>query len=130
MAVVVLVSQILQILFVAGAVWLFFVVIGALLVTADVRAGWLLGSDDVLLLVPFFGAGDIAVTGQLLRVSTGVATFVGLYYAVQMLVDATYRDQFIDRITDQMRDTFIARNEYLHLLDDDRNARPRSEGRP
>ena len=116
MAVVVLVSQILQILFVVAAVWLFFVVIGALLVTADVRAGWLLGPEDVVLLVPFLGPGDIAVTAELLRVSTGVATFVGLYYAVQMLVDATYRDQFIDRVTVQMRDTFTARNEYLRLL--------------
>ncbi|MEX0754875.1 MAG: hypothetical protein WD556_07115 [Actinomycetota bacterium] len=115
-AVVILVSQCLQILFVIAAVWLFFVILGALLVTADVREGWLLVEDDVVLLVPFIGDGDVAVTGQLLRVATGVAAFVGLYYAVQMLVDAAYRDQFIDRVTDQMRDTFAARNDYLRLL--------------
>ena len=117
-AAVVLVSQILQVLFVVAAVWLFFVVVGALLITADVRGAWLLVPGDVVFLVPFFGDGDIAVTAQLLRVATGVSTFVGLYYAVQMLVDAAYRDQFIDQMTEQMRETFAARHEYLHLLYD------------
>lgn len=121
-AFVVLVSQILQILFVVAAVWLFFVAVGSLLITAKVRGAWLLVPDDVVFLVPFFGDGDIAISAALLRVATGVATFVGLYYAVQMLVDAAYRDQFIDQMTEQMRDTFAARREYLRLLSSESRA--------
>jgi hypothetical protein len=118
LAVVILVSQSLQILFVSLAVWLFFVVIGSLLVTAEVRAAWLLVPERVLWRVPFLGGTTIAVTSQLLRVATGVADFAGLYYAVAMLVDAAYRDQFIDEMTEQMRGTFAARREYLELLAD------------
>jgi len=56
------------------------------------------------------------ITWALLRVATGVAAFAGLYYAVAMLVDAAFRDQFVDRITEQLRDTFVARAAYLRLL--------------
>jgi len=35
---------------------------------------------------------------------------------VAMLVDAAFRDQFVDRITEQLRDTFVARAAYLRLL--------------
>ncbi|MEX2421292.1 MAG: hypothetical protein WD670_05675, partial [Actinomycetota bacterium] len=47
--------------------------------------------------------------------ATGVAAFVGLYYAVTILVDAAYRDQFVDSLTRELRDTFRRRSEYLEL---------------
>jgi len=34
-----------------------------------------------------------------------------------MLVDATYRDEFVGELTDQMRSTFATRAEYLELRD-------------
>ncbi len=51
----------------------------------------------------------------LLRVATGVAASAGLYYAVTILVDAAYRDQFVDSLTEELRDTFARRSEYLEL---------------
>ena len=45
----------------------------------------------------------------LLRVATGVASFAGLYYAVAILVDSAYRDQFVDTLTSQLRETFERR---------------------
>ena len=41
----------------------------------------------------------------MLRVVTGVAGFAGLYYAVTILVDSAYRDQFVDTLSQQLRDT-------------------------
>jgi hypothetical protein len=58
------------------------------------------------------------VTEQLLRAAFGIAAFSGLYYSVAMLVDATYRDEFMSELTDQMRSTFSVRADYLALRSD------------
>jgi hypothetical protein len=102
-------------MFVSAAVWLFYVVLGSLLVAAEVRGAWLLGPDDVLWAIPWFGE-QVQVTSQLVRVATGVAAFAGLYYAVTILVDSAYRDQFIDALSAELRGTFERRAEYLDLL--------------
>jgi hypothetical protein len=115
LALVALISQSLQVAFVSGAVWLFYVLLGALLVSADVRGAWLLQADAVLWDVAWFGE-RVQVTAALLRVATGVAGFAGLYYAVTILVDSAHRDQFVDALGEQLRDTFERRSEYLELL--------------
>jgi len=115
LAVVVFISESLQVLLVSAAVWLFYVVIGSLLVPASVRAVWLLEPTRALITIPFPG-NDVTVTSELLRVSTGVAAFAGLYYAVGMLVDRNYRDLFIDQLTEELRDTFTARSAYLRAV--------------
>jgi hypothetical protein len=56
------------------------------------------------------------LTHELLRVATGTAAFSGLYYTVAMVVDSNYRDEFVTRVTEQMRETFALRAEYLRLL--------------
>ena len=116
LAAVALISEMLQVLFVSGAIWLFYVVLGALLVNEEVRASWLLIPDDVDLAISWFG-DRLQVNEALLRVATGVAAFAGLYYAVTILVDTAYRDQFVDSLTEELRDTFRRRDEYLELLE-------------
>jgi hypothetical protein len=115
LALVALISESLQVGFVSGAVWLFYVLLGALLVSADVRDAWLLQPSTVVWDVAWFGE-RVQVTTALLRVATGVAGFAGLYYAVTILVDSAYRDQFVDTLTEELRDTFRRRAEYLGLL--------------
>lgn len=115
LALVALISESLQVAFVSGAVWLFYVLLGALLVSAEVRGAWLLQPTTVIWDVAWFGE-RVQVTGALLRVATGVAGFAGLYYAVTILVDSAYRDQFVDTLSEQLRDTFERRSEYLDLL--------------
>jgi len=115
LALVALISQSLQVAFVSAAVWLFYVLLGALLVSADVRGAWLLQADTVLWDVAWFGE-RVQVTTALLRVATGMAGFAGLYYAVTILVDSAHRDQFVDALGEQLRDTFERRSEYLELL--------------
>jgi hypothetical protein len=114
LAAVALISEMLQVTFVSAAIWVFYVVLGSLLVNATVREAWLLRPDEVLFTVAWFG-DQVQVNEALLRVATGVAAFVGLYYAVTILVDAAYRDQFVDSLTRELRDTFRRRSEYLEL---------------
>ncbi len=114
LAAVALISEMLQVVFVSTAIWLFYVVLGALLVNDAVRQTWLLTPDDVYFTITWFG-DDVQVNEALLRVATGVAAFAGLYYAVTILVDAAYRDQFVDSLTVELRDTFRRRGEYLEL---------------
>lgn len=112
---VIFLAQALQVAFVGVAIWLFFLVFGSLLVTPAVRMDWLGGPGHELFTVPFFGE-ELQITKELIRTAAGVASFSALYYAVASAVDSTYRDEFIDRLTVQLRVTFEERTEYLRLL--------------
>ncbi len=116
LAAVALISQSLQVLFVSAAVWLFYVVLGALLVSVDVRADWLTHPEHVIWTFDWFGE-RVEVTRELLRVATGVASFAGLYYAVTIMFDAAYRDQFVENLTEELHGTFARRSEYHDLLE-------------
>lgn len=115
LAAVALISESLQVFFVSAAVWLFYVLLGTLLFSTDVRSLWLGHPGTVIWEIAVFGE-RVQVTWELLRVATGVAAFAGLYYAVAILVDSAYRDQFVDALSTQLRATFERRSEYLVLL--------------
>jgi hypothetical protein len=113
---VILVSQSLQIALVTILVWLFFTIFGALLVNEETVAAW--SGQVAHEWFHFTLLGDrVVVTAELLRAAGGIAAFSGLYYTVGMLVDATYRDEFVTELTDQMRSTFAVRTEYLSIRD-------------
>ena len=114
--IVVFLSQFLQVVFVASAVWLFFVVFGSLLVSAGVREAWLGKTGSELWRTSFFGDTVVVITVELLRVATGMASFAALYYAVATQLDEAYRDEVVERIAEQLRETFARRAEYLRLL--------------
>jgi len=109
---VMLVSQGLQILVVSLAVAGFFVAFGALAIGPEVRESWIGSNGNVLFTINLLDE-PIQITEQLLRVSGGIALFSGLYYAIAVLTDSTYREEFLDELTDEMGDTFRARAEYL-----------------
>jgi hypothetical protein len=115
LAAVALISESLQVAFVSAAIWVFYVLLGTLIVPASLRAEWLGHPATVLWEIAWFGE-RVQVTSELLRVSTGVAAFAGLYYAVTILVDSAYRDQFVDALGRQLRSTFERRAEYHELL--------------
>jgi hypothetical protein len=114
---VIFIAQALQILFVGLAIWLFFMVFGALLVTPDIRISWIGTTGQELFTVPFFGE-QLEITKQLVRTAAGVASFSALYYAVASAVDSTYRDEFIERLTQNLQETFREHAEYLELIRD------------
>lgn len=111
-AIVMFVSQALQVLVVSLAVGGAFTLFGMLAIGPQVRESWIGNEGNVLLTIHFFGS-PAQVTEELLRVSGGIAAFSGLYYAIAVLTDPTYREEFLDELTEEMGETFRARAEYL-----------------
>ncbi|MDQ4134240.1 MAG: hypothetical protein M3179_13820 [Actinomycetota bacterium] len=70
LAAVALISEFLQVLFVSAAVWVFYVVLGTLLVSAGVRDAWLVQPEAVVWDLSWFGE-RVQVTSALLRVPPG-----------------------------------------------------------
>ena len=55
----------------------------------------------------------MVISSSLVKVAVGIANFTGLYYAISLLTDATYRTDFLDSLTVELRDLFATRAEYL-----------------
>jgi hypothetical protein len=111
---VMLVSQLLQVIVVGAAIAAFFIVLGALLVNADVRETFMGTTGHVLLEFDLFGE-PVEITRELVRVSVGIALFSGVYWSVAVLTESTYREEFLAELTREMRETFTERAEYLKL---------------
>jgi hypothetical protein len=108
-------SHALQVLVVSAAMGGFFVLFGAIAIRPEVLHSWIGTSGDEL--VAFDLLGERAqITAELLRVSGAIAAFSGLYYAIAVLTDATYRAQFLDRLNGDLRETFERRSRYLELI--------------
>jgi len=114
-ALVMFVSQALQVLVVSAAMAIFFVVFGAFTIGPDVLDAWL-GSNGTAIgpTIEVLG-GRITITEELLRVSGAIAAFGGVYYAIAVLTDSTYREEFLEDIVGELRETFRLRTEYLAL---------------
>lgn len=112
---VLFVSQSLQVLLVALAVTLFFLVFGMLTISAGTIEHWTSGPANILFEFPLAGR-QAQLTSELLRVAGVIAAFTGLYFAISMLTDDLYRKEFLSQITDEMKQTFVRRTEYLKLL--------------
>jgi hypothetical protein len=112
---VMFVSQALQVLVVSLALAGFFVVFGALTIGPEVRESWI-GSRGTAIgpSIELLG-GRLTITEELLRVSGAIAAFGGVYYAIAVLTDSTYREEFLDDIVGELRETFALRAEYLEL---------------
>lgn len=109
-----IVSQALQVLVVSSGVGAFFVAFGVFAVTPEVAEAW--AGTPGAWSYPFDLLGhDVEITETLLRVAGGMAAITGLYYAISIWTDATYRDEFLDAVTGEMRDVFQARTRYLEL---------------
>lgn len=113
-------GQVLQALVVSVGVGVFFVVFGALAIDANLlRTDWGMGAvHQVGPAVPFLADHHIVISRELLNVSGAMAAFTGLYFAIAMLTDSTYRTEFLDEVTGEMRETFRLRGEYRARLGD------------
>lgn len=108
------VSQILQVSVVSAGVGAFFVAFGLFALTPDVGVDWAGTAGAWEYRFDLFGH-PVRLTETLLRVAGGMAAFTGLYYAISILTDSTYRDEFMAGVTSEMRGIFAARAEYLAL---------------
>jgi membrane protein implicated in regulation of membrane protease activity len=100
------VGQGLQVLVVAVLVGAFFVALGALAVTPDVVEAWIGHPPHAI-------AGNASLSVELLKVSSGLAAFSGLYYAIAVLTEASYREEFLDDLQTSLHETFGDRARYL-----------------
>jgi hypothetical protein len=111
---VMLVSQALQVLIVSLTIGLFFAVFGLLAIEESVRIEWIGHPGKELFGFHLLGE-HVEVTKELLRVAGGLAAFSGFYFAISMLTDSTYRAEFLEELTSEMRESFRERAEYLKL---------------
>ncbi|MGI9019884.1 MAG: hypothetical protein ACR2G3_04160 [Solirubrobacterales bacterium] len=111
---VMFVSQAVQVLIVSAALGAFFVAFGLLAINDEVRTGWFGNPGEVLLQFELLGE-RLELTSELLRVAGGLAAFSGFYFAIAVFTDSTYRGEFLDEMSGEMRDTFRARADYCSL---------------
>lgn len=111
---VLLISHGLQIAVVTVAIGAFFVAFGMIVIDAEVARAWTGEAGEALLSVTVLDV-PLRLTAELLRVAGAIAALSGLYYAIAVLTDGAYREEFLDEVTAQMRETFSARAAYLAL---------------
>lgn len=106
--------QWLQVLVVSVGVGAFFIAFGTLAISDHIYESW--GIEHGTWQVNFNLLGHpLLLSEALVKVATGIATFTGLYYSISLLTDATYREDFLDNMTDELRDVFAVRRDYLAL---------------
>jgi hypothetical protein len=112
----VLFGQMLQVLLVGGLVFAFLVLLGLLVMPESVVAAWTqlpvryLGPQLSLL------GREVRISEELLRVSSFLASFSALYFAVTAVTDASYREEFFEDVVGEVRQTFAVRAAYLDAL--------------
>jgi hypothetical protein len=109
-------SQALQVVIVSLVVGAFFAAFGLLAIDGAIQSEWVGAQVNVLFDLHLFGE-RLELTEESLRVAGGLAAFTGFYFAVAMLTDSTYREEFLDELTSEMRVSFRERAEYLRLRD-------------
>ncbi len=114
------VAQSIQILLVSLVISFFYVVFGLLTVREETLKQWttvgeLTSERDWAIDVAVFGA-DLVFTRQLLLVALFIGMFSGLNFAVQVITDEDYRDEFIADMTNEVRDALAVRAVYHRRL--------------
>ncbi len=108
------VRQWMQVLVVSAGVGAFFVAFGMLAISTKIYGEW--GVDTGSWSYQFDLLGNpVLISAALVKVAVGIANFTGLYYSISLMTDATYRAEFLDNVTDELRELFTARAEYLEL---------------
>lgn len=108
---VLLVVQVGQVILLAMAVFGFFLVFGALVMTESVQAAWT--AQESIDTLPFLPNASV----ELVQVSLFLAGFSGLYFTVSAITDDTYRSQFFAAVTDELERAVGMRAVYLTLRD-------------
>ncbi len=104
------VAQAVQVLLLAVAVFVFFVVFGAVAIDEEVIESWIGSRPDWVLV-------DDLVSVQLTKVAIFLGSFSGLYFTVYAVTDATYRQQFFTEILRELERAVGVRAVYRHLRD-------------
>jgi hypothetical protein len=109
---VVLFSQGLQVVIVTATVFVFLLGFGCLVVTAPLVESFVGAPPHVLATLDLWGR-QMVLTEELLRVAGFLAVFSGFYFAVSVLTDQTYREEFLAEVVDDLRQALAVRAVYL-----------------
>ncbi len=114
------VAQGIQVLLVSLVITTFYVVFGLLTVREETLLQWttvgeLAYERDWAVDIAIFGT-DLIFTRQLLLVALFIGMFSGLNFAVQVITDDTYREEFIADMTAEVRDALAVRAVYHRRL--------------
>ncbi|MFN8191528.1 MAG: hypothetical protein U0R78_14020 [Nocardioidaceae bacterium] len=104
---VLLVAQAVQVLLLSVAVWGFFMAFGAVAIDDAVITSWV---GDA----PRYHFQHV-FSRELVRVSTFLAAFSGLYFTVYAVTDETYRRQFFTEVTGELERAVSVRVVYRRL---------------
>lgn len=106
-------AQSIQIAFVTLAIFVFYVMLGILIVSTDTIGLWT-GDQSPGVVTEFtLWENDIVLTGALLRCSAFIAAVAGLQFTVSALTDKSYREEFVEENTAEMRKNLAVRAVYL-----------------
>jgi hypothetical protein len=112
-ALVLFTSQAFQILLVIAAITAFYVVFGAFTVVPSTVEQWT-GSESIEQIARWsIGDNDVVLTWELVRTSVFVAAVAGLQFTVAALTDTTYRQEFHEELSGDIRQAFAVRAVYL-----------------
>jgi hypothetical protein len=111
-ALVMFVSQAIQIVLVTVAAFAFYLGFGLLTIREATLTMWLggspLSSSDRITTFGFLGH-DVLLTRQMLYVAGFIAAFAGLQFAVQIVSDASYREEFATDMAHDVRQALAVR---------------------
>lgn len=107
---VLVVAQAVQVVLLALAVFAFFLVFGSVAIQPDVIDSWIGHA-------PTYPPGPEWASVELIRVSTFLAGFAGLYFTVVAITDETYRKEFFSVILAELQRAVAARVVYRRLTD-------------
>lgn len=111
-------SQAIQILLVTAAIGLFYVAFGMFTIVQTTVEQWT-GSDDLEEIARWnLGGHELLFSNELLRTAIFIAAIAGLQFTIAALTDSTYRDEFYDEITRDVRQAIAVRDLYLATVVD------------
>ena len=107
-----------QILLVMVIVGLFYFFFGLVTVRSNTIGQWTLGGIDSVepwVEATLFGA-NVSISAELLKVTGFLMSFTALQFTVSALTDASFREEFFDELTREIREALAVRVAYLQRL--------------
>jgi hypothetical protein len=104
---VLVITQLVQVLLLSVSVFLFFLVFGSITMQQEIVEAWVVDA----------GVHNLDwlpnVSVELLQVSTFLASFAGLYFTVFAVTDDTYRNEFFTGVVDELERAIAVRAAYV-----------------
>jgi len=114
---VMLFSQGLQILFVSVMIGVFLVAFGLIVVTPQTATVWV-GRDVHLLVDRRLWGRHVGLSAELLQVAAFLSAIAGFSFALSLLTDKAYRDEFLRDVVREVRQALAVRVLYLRAREE------------